>query len=807
MNYTGIRVNVKPNFVVGNLIGVISPRTETLKEGDDYVFQFKIVNYTSTDVLDYIGCVDESDTTHFLTESLSITGGILANTFKDEGITKNEYLCHVKFKIPKTSKYRFVICRRTNNSDKEGKAFDIREVACEKGSMLQDYKEHSDDITEYIKKYETYMEQTNNAISMLAKIENVNHSDSKIEETSAKIDVTADNIRMEVSTVVNDVNSAIESTKNNILSEVDTAIEDVNTRISNTDSSIRSQLQQSMNEITSSIDLTKADIISEVNSKIDIASDEILLDVNSKIQASQTHILSEVDKVETEILSEVESKIDVSTDGILLEVDSRMEASKKEIITEVEEVVEDGVAKEVQTEVEKARVSILSEVESKIDMSSDNILLEVNESITEVRTSVTKVDGKVDTKYNQLSTETTSKINVATNNIMLEVDKKVDGDSVISAINVSPENIQISSNQIDMTGNLDLNGTFKCYRDGENKSGDYLYQSGAVHRGYIQGAAHPTFSSGIWSPDGTNRMGYVSVGYTNSDNIDNYGCLYMSPEVNGGAHLYFSRLSGGTGYYSGTRYAMDGKVYYQSFLTGRTNAGVYSHVFDGGISSYAMYCNGLTATSIGCTGSGTFNGSITASGHSYINHNLRINNVLYSNDNNLWIGNNSTNPTYMVCMNSGGYFRPKGAVQLGDNNNPFYQLVSTYAPSVVSDARKKTDIKYVASSTQPMTLNLSDTSEYDDSVTIDDMYDHIKELPIVTYDLKENRGTPKRQVGFLAQDIMDSPAGRYIVDDRDEDNLSYDTGNRISVLEGALKKAIEKIEMLQAIIDEMNGVE
>ena len=111
----------------------------------------------------------------------------------------------------------------------------------------------------------------------------------------------------------------------------------------------------------------------------------------------------------------------------------------------------------------------------------------------------------------------------------------------------------------------------------------------------------------------------------------------------------------------------------------------------------------------------------------------------------------------------------------------------------------------IASATSPMTLDLREPVQYDEDITIDDMYDHIKEIPLVSYELIERKEEEevKRQIGFLAQDIMDSPAGRFVVNTNDEDNICYDMGNRITVLEGALKKAIEKIEILESIIYDM----
>ena len=68
-----------------------------------------------------------------------------------------------------------------------------------------------------------------------------------------------------------------------------------------------------------------------------------------------------------------------------------------------------------------------------------------------------------------------------------------------------------------------------------------LVQGGAMHRGYLPNHEYPTFSSGVWNPRGTD-LGYVSVGYTNSDNFDTNGCLYMSPIENGGGELKFGRI-------------------------------------------------------------------------------------------------------------------------------------------------------------------------------------------------------------------------------------------------------------------------
>ena len=572
MEYVGVRVTTGSSVTVGNIVGAVTNESKRMLAGVPYVLQFKIVNYTSVNILDYIVYIKENLAT-VLSNNLDITKFSVVNTFTDEGVNKKEYLCYIFFEVPTDGFYRFGICRKLVGTDKVNtKLFDIREVSCEKGTMLPEYKDNSEDYQEFMTKTETYFKQTNERISMMAKKDDLNLTNALIEATSESI--------------------------------------------------------------------------------------------------------------------------------------------------------------------------------------------------------------------------------------LLQVEKKTDSDSIISTINMSPEEIQIKAEKVNMTGALNLNGTFTCYSSAEKQSGNYLYQAGAVHRGYLAGKSNPTFSSGIWNPDGTNYMGYVSVGLTNSDKIDSNGCLWMSPESTGGAHLYYSRLLNGSGVFSGMRFGTDGKVNYSSFMTNKTTNNYYSHIFDGGISCYSISGSDLTCGSIGCTGDGTLSGTITVKGYSYLDSNVRINNQLYTTNSQLWFGAGGLNAQYMLTLQSDGYFLPKGGVQLGTSNAPFWQLVCSYAPSVVSDARKKENISYIKSNTDVSIFSLEENS-VEENITIDDMYNYIKDIPLVTYNLKQTRSDiqSKRQIGFLAQDIMETTIGNYIVDVRDEDNLSYDLGNRVSVLEGALKKAIEKIEILQNEID------
>lgn len=321
---------------------------------------------------------------------------------------------------------------------------------------------------------------------------------------------------------------------------------------------------------------------------------------------------------------------------------------------------------------------------------------------------------------------------------------------------------------IDSFGNVNLTGRFKCFSDSNN----YLFTEGAMTRGYLLGSQNPTFSSGIWKPDGINEMGYVSVGWTNSDHVDENGCLWLSPMAGGGGQLIFSRLiSDGIGSHSGITYFKEGNVHYYSSLPNRQDAGVISHRFDGGLSAYTGFFNDI-----------------------YVDGSLRVNSTVYTDQQSLFLVAGGYENQYYLQLLNNGYLIPGDSIQLGQATNPFYQLVCTYAPSIVSDARKKTDIKYIDNPMMLLPVN-----EYE-NITSEDMYNFIKDdLRLATYKLIDSKpeDEDKVEIGFLIQDIKDTKIGKYISNTKDENNYTYDMANRISVIEGALQKAIEKIENLE----------
>lgn len=146
-------------------------------------------------------------------------------------------------------------------------------------------------------------------------------------------------------------------------------------------------------------------------------------------------------------------------------------------------------------------------------------------------------------------------------------------------------------------------------------------------------------------------------------------------------------------------------------------------------------------------------------------------------------------------------------INLGSADFRFKSLYLNAQPNVSSDRTLKENIKYVNSN--------------ESNVTYEDMYTFVKDdLELATYNLVEH---DKLNMGFIAQDLLvnldgtDNKVGQMIVNPvavpTEEDieegtpypTLSYDTGMYTSVLAGALKEAINKIEQLEARINELEN--
>ena len=155
------------------------------------------------------------------------------------------------------------------------------------------------------------------------------------------------------------------------------------------------------------------------------------------------------------------------------------------------------------------------------------------------------------------------------------------------------------------------------------------------------------------------------------------------------------------------------------------------------------------------------------------------------------------------------YFMPthNGEIFLGSSNARWRTIYSMNNVDVSSDRSLKENIEYVGKAKSGLTYV--------------DMYNFVKDdLGLATYNFI---GDDQQRMNFIAQDLLvnedgtDNKIGQMIVNPvavpTEEEiangtpypTLSYDSGMYISVLAGALKEAINKIEQLEARINELEN--
>lgn len=153
-----------------------------------------------------------------------------------------------------------------------------------------------------------------------------------------------------------------------------------------------------------------------------------------------------------------------------------------------------------------------------------------------------------------------------------------------------------------------------------------------------------------------------------------------------------------------------------------------------------------------------------------------------------------------------------GIVNIGASDNRWNTIYLTRSPDVSSDRTLKENIQYLRNN------NVSK----DDTMTYSDMYNFVRDdLELAKYNFK---GQDTEEINFIAQDLLynvdgtDNKIGQFIVNpvapnteeeiseiknnleegqEYHDPTLSYDIGNYVSVLAGALKSAINEIEMLK----------
>ena len=402
------------------------------------------------------------------------------------------------------------------------------------------------------------------------------------------------------------------------------------------------------------------------------------------------------------------------------------------------------------------------------------------------------------------------------------INMKVSSNNIISSINMSPESIKINTAKLDITGDMDLQGTFKCYKSASNKQSNYLHMTGAMMFGYNDvGGKYPVFASGLWTDE---NLGYFSVGYTRADVSDVNGCLWISPQQgNNGGQLTFSKTIDNVARFNNIYFNKDGKVHFNNGIyTNPTGDDVYPYQFDGGVTVASLRCDNLRTYNIYPRYSGSSDiGSasmrykdIFADSLSTTNNQLRLGTVTSTG---AW-------GTYgALDINSkDGYVYPDkgtGQLSLGTSSMRFHTIYLVNSPNVSSDKRVKTDIHYLDEPVEETNIIDSEVPrvERNMKITTKDMYDFVKDdLKLASYRYNNNldRNITSVDYGFIAQDILYTKVGSEIVQLADKEDLdselAYNQSNYISTIAGALQEEIiirdKQIDDLQSQINELKEI-
>lgn len=389
----------------------------------------------------------------------------------------------------------------------------------------------------------------------------------------------------------------------------------------------------------------------------------------------------------------------------------------------------------------------------------------------DVSTAINKVDEK------------SSSIKQTVDEIDLSVKNKVDSDSIISAINLSPERIKIESSKVNITG-------FVTFTD--------------------------LSTSGFTTINGDN----ITTGYISGNRIKG-GIITSTEEINfeGGARIFGNEGEYGAGLFiSSSKFTFSGAT--NSFLSGNWNI-----VDDGNfrVSNGDITANGnITGNSI-TANSGFFGpGSIylnnlylwTPNGSAYRDA-LRLGGHLIASDSNdtgyLYILTNNGDFA-SIKANAGSFGSDIGCTDLWASNKVYAGGVALY-----SDKSLKTDIRYVD-------LDIQDVSDNglmapNVNITTQDMHSFIETLPMASYRMKKDvsNNVDYTYYGFIAQDILYTKVGSELIENGEitetetvlgedgetleittkRDILRYSENKFVAFICGALQEEIKQRKALE----------
>lgn len=330
--------------------------------------------------------------------------------------------------------------------------------------------------------------------------------------------------------------------------------------------------------------------------------------------------------------------------------------------------------------------------------------------------------------------------------INLEVGKKLGADKVISAINMSPEQIKIKSNKINLDGYVTIssleNGT-------TNIDGDCL-MTGTVECSKLTAS---------------NSRPYIELFNNNNTEMALDATKNNMFGVGDAIRLKRDRYN----------YVCVSNGNIRFYLGNNNTSSDYGDVFK--VDKNGVYFNGDNIV----------NPSHTHSGQTISPDRVNCN----------YIGGAGRGSILLHTSLDGN------SKNLGYSGSKFNQCVATnfYGKmNSTSDINLKENIHYLDNN-----KDNGDKLLIENTITTNDLYDFVKkDLKLTTYNYNEkyygdlyDAQNVDTELGFVAQDIVGTKVEDLVLRKDDSDNLAYNLNGYVSVLAGALQKTIDKVEKLE----------
>lgn len=189
-SYLGISVlnkSISPN---SGEVGVITDNF-FIHQDKNFAFSWKIINYSSTNILDAIYIIKE-DGTRIKLPDINLNHFEVVNIFG----TKEERLCYIKYKSDFSGTIKLQIGRKQILADQlDIKAFDIRHLLFERGIDINTWRPKLESVSKQLLKFKSEIKQLADRISFTVTREDFNDLGQKIGDALSKLDLQANQIQ------------------------------------------------------------------------------------------------------------------------------------------------------------------------------------------------------------------------------------------------------------------------------------------------------------------------------------------------------------------------------------------------------------------------------------------------------------------------------------------------------------------------------------------------------------------------------------------------------------------------------------